>query len=64
MTDEHLMNTIAMIHRGCSSRGRFIGPRLTAKLPALQLEYDIRRFGLRNPQKPSRRKAKYIRSSK
>ena len=47
MSDQHLQRSIAMIHRGRDALGRRVGPRTAARLPALQLELQIRKMGLR-----------------
>lgn len=47
MTDSHLANCIAMIKRGHDARGRRVGPKTAALLPALEIVQEIRRQGLR-----------------
>lgn len=47
MDDRHLANSIAMIRRGKDARGRTVGPKTRALLPALELVAEMRRQGLR-----------------
>lgn len=42
MTDSHLANSIAMIHRGHDALGRRVGPKTRRLLSALLVEREIR----------------------
>lgn len=44
MTDSHLANSIAMIHRGRDAKGRRVTSRTARLLAALEVERDVRRI--------------------
>lgn len=44
MTDSHLANAIAMIHRGSDAKGRRVTSRTARLLAALEVERDVRRI--------------------
>lgn len=44
MTDTHLANSIAMIHRGSDAKGRRVKRHTARLLPALEVEQEVRRI--------------------